>query len=249
MKPDKRVKSEKEFYENFYLRNKINTDIEYALIDKVSFGMNLLGPTEGKIILDLCCGAGITSYHLAKRGGNIISLDISFNALQAARRIAESKGVSSKTEYVVAAAESLPFKDSSLDCIFCNGGLHHTELRLSISEIDIVLKDGGTGVFIETSGLNPLLMFARKYLSGRFGIPRKRTQSEHPLMRRDFKLFANYFKQVEIVKSCHLLSQGSGYLWKSNSLMDRMAQFIDKILLSIPFMRKLGYWLVIKVVR
>lgn len=244
-----RIKSEKTFYEKFYAQDNFDVNKDYPLIEKVSFGIKQLGRSEGRKIMDICCGVGITSSHLAREGWNTYCVDVSLSALKTARQLAKAKGVSARMKYVVAAAEYLPFKDNIFDSVFCNAGLHHTELSLSVKELSRVLKSGSMGVFIETSALNPVLMFARKYLTGRFGIPRKRTQSELPLGRKDIKLIKNYFKKVEIIKTFHFLSQTGGYLFKSGTFIDRLFFKLDKILLSIPPFRKAGYWLVIKVIK
>ncbi len=242
-----RQKREKEFYEEFYSKSTMDYSAEYKLIEKVSYGMNLLGNAEGRTILDLCSGKGVTTYHLAKRNWNIISVDISYNAMKVLREFISSKGLLAKVSHVVSAAEILPFKDNTFDCIFCNGGLHHTEIPLAAKEVSRVLKTGGMGIFIETSAFNPVLMLARSLFPGKFGIPRRRTSDEHPITREDLMVLKNYFAEVKIVRSFHFLSMAGGYLVKSNSMIDRILLFIDKVILKLPLTKKFGYWIIIEV--
>ncbi len=242
-----RINREREFYERFYSELTMDYNAEYELIEKVSYGMGILGNGEGRTILNLCSGSGVTTYHLAKCNWNIISVDISCNAMKVSREFVNSKGLLARVRHVVSAAEFLSFKDNIFDCIFCHGGLHHTEIPLTAKEISRVLKTGGTGIFIETSAFNPVLMLARSLLPGKFGIPRKRTSDEHPITWKDLKVLKNYFREVKILRSFHFLSMAGGYLVKSNSIIDRILLFIDKIILKLPFTKKFGYWIIIMV--
>jgi len=244
-----RIKHEKEHFEKKYSEENFDFNTEYKLVDKVAYGINQLGtPYEG-LVLDLCSGTGITTFHLARFGWRTVAIDISYNAIKISKKLSILKGVSGKVNHLVSAAEFLPFKNNSFDFVFCNGGLHHTEIKFSGEEVARVLKPGGTGIFVETSAFNPLLMFARKYIAGKFGIPKKRTPDEHPITNQDLKILSEHFRQVNILKSFHFLSRAGGYLVKSGGLIDRILNSLDKVILSLPFMKRMGYWIVIKVVK
>ena len=78
-------------------------------------------------------------------------------------------------------AEELNFNDSSFDHIIGSFVLHHTDVQKTGKGIKRALKPGGKGIFIETSGRNQLLMWARSTIVGRMGIPKYGTKTESPL--------------------------------------------------------------------
>lgn len=94
--------------------------------------------------------------------------------------------------------ESLAFRDMSFDIVFGAYILHHTNLQCSISETARVLKNSGVAIFIENFAFNPIFNFGRKYLTGRFYIPKYGTENEHPLTINDVKNIRKYFKKIEI---------------------------------------------------
>jgi hypothetical protein len=85
------------------------------------------------------------------------------------------------------------------DVVVGRFALHHLDLDRYLPLIADVLRAGGKAGFIETVATNPLLQFARRYIVGRFGIPRLGTADEHPLTRRDIRAIEHHFGPVEIV--------------------------------------------------
>lgn len=100
----------------------------------------------GQTVLDLACGEGPVAWLVAPRvrpGGRVIGIDQSEEALQTARRVVESTGVS-EIELRVGRAEALDFANETFDAVFCQFGL---EMCASpgrvLDEIVRVLKPGG----------------------------------------------------------------------------------------------------------
>jgi len=142
-------------------------------------------PTDlrGKQVLELGCGTGQLSGWLAERGATVVGVDVSHAAL--------SKNRHART--VLAAAEQLPFADSSFDLIVGSLILHHLPVEPTARELRRVLADQGRALFSENLGLNPLLRCARKHLTGRWGIPRLGTDDEKPLDQSDLRLLRQHF--------------------------------------------------------
>lgn len=69
--------------------------------------LRLLGPLEGKRVLDLGCGAGNASVAFARAGAKVVAVDPSAEQLEVARRAAEGAGV--KIEPQQAALAELAF--------------------------------------------------------------------------------------------------------------------------------------------
>jgi ubiquinone/menaquinone biosynthesis C-methylase UbiE len=76
-------------------------------------------------ILTICGGSGVDAEFLARRGARVILSDISLGVVLQARERARRFGLD--IELVVADAEALPFRDSSIDIVYVHDGLHHLE--------------------------------------------------------------------------------------------------------------------------
>lgn len=107
-------------------------------------------------ILDLCCGAGQTTQFLTQYSDHVTGLDISPLAIERA------KSNVPQADYVVSAAESMPFADSSFDIVHTSAALHEmtpTQLEQIFREVFRVLKTGGIFTFIDLhQPTNPLFI-------------------------------------------------------------------------------------------
>src|SRR5262249_29611604 len=65
-------------------------------------------------------------------------------------------------------------------------------------EMARVLAPRGHAVFSENCANNPLLMFARNRLCGRFGIPKWSTDDEYPLTREKIAEIGSAFRRVHV---------------------------------------------------
>ena len=100
-------------------------------------------PRSGDV-LDLGCGAGFLSNHLAARGHRVTGVDTTPENLIVAKLHDETKGVA----YQNADACALPFPDASFDVVCAMDLLEHVEepQRL-IAEASRVLRPGGRFIF------------------------------------------------------------------------------------------------------
>jgi demethylmenaquinone methyltransferase/2-methoxy-6-polyprenyl-1,4-benzoquinol methylase len=110
-------------------------------------------------ILDLACGTGdlaITIARLAGQDVKITGLDYSLPMLERARHKAAAARVSHRVEFIEGDATSLPFPDSSIDCIgisfaFRNLTWKNPLCRPHFAEVTRVLRPGGRYVIVESS--------------------------------------------------------------------------------------------------
>ncbi|MCR5431277.1 MAG: class I SAM-dependent methyltransferase [Lachnospiraceae bacterium] len=101
-----------------------------------------------KVFLDLGCGMGRHSIQFAQAGFDVNSFDIEEEAVKATCEWAKREGLSVVGK--VGDMLSLPYSDSSIDCIFCRNVINHTDTQgviRSIAEIHRVLKKGGECYF------------------------------------------------------------------------------------------------------
>jgi SAM-dependent methyltransferase len=144
------------------------------------------GDLRGRRVLELGCGTGDLTLHLLAGGAAVTALDLSARMVEIARRRAERYAPDAEARFVVAPVEATGLASGAFDLVVGKWILHHADFRRAADEIARVLRPGGAAVFIENSGLNPLLSFARRRLAGRFGIPRYGTDDEHPLVAQDY---------------------------------------------------------------
>lgn len=73
---------------------------------------------EGKHVLDVGCGVGVTPVFLAKRlGCTVVGVDLSEGMIRRSRERAVREGVGDLVEFRVADAQDLPFEDQSFDAV------------------------------------------------------------------------------------------------------------------------------------
>lgn len=97
-----------------------------------------------KKLLDLGCGIGRHSILFAKSGFKVDATDFSRDGIEKLNKLAKTKNMDITTK--VADMISLPYKDSSFDCLVAFHAIYHTDnagIKKVISEIGRVLKTGG----------------------------------------------------------------------------------------------------------
>lgn len=105
---------------------------------------------RGKV-LEFGCGTGLFSGKVAPHCAELVSIDLSEDLLNVARR----KNPDPRGRFVCADAEHLPFPDGTFDAVFGSSILHHLDVKRALGEAFRVLKPGGRLVFTEPNMLNP----------------------------------------------------------------------------------------------
>jgi len=114
----------------------------------------VVGRWTGKRVLDLGCGGGFMSEALAREGADVIGVDPSAPAIEAAKVHAREEGLA--IDYKVGTGERIPLEDASVDCVVCVDVLEHVEdLEAVLDEIGRVLRPGGLFLF-DTINRTPL---------------------------------------------------------------------------------------------
>jgi ubiquinone/menaquinone biosynthesis C-methylase UbiE len=163
--------------------------------------LGALGPLNGRDVLDYGCGDGSLSIQLADAGAaRVTGIDVSTASIHFARERAARFRPHASVEFVAGSAESTGLGDESFDLVAGKFVLHHLDLPAAVEELHRLLRTGGHGVFIETSGLNPLVLALRAQIvhRGRFGAVRVGTEDEHPVSRADLRALRARFREVRV---------------------------------------------------
>jgi SAM-dependent methyltransferase len=109
---------------------------------------DLVGPLEGRDVLDIGCGDGVYALAAARAGAHVIGLDRSAAAVDAARAHAESEGLA--VDLQVGDAGALPFPADRFDVVLAVTVLCFAEdPARAIAEMARVLRPGGVLVLGE----------------------------------------------------------------------------------------------------
>lgn len=108
--------------------------------------------TEGEVVLDLGCGAGLDLYFYAKAvgaSGKVLGLDLSLDMVTKARLNMEKVGLQN-VEVICGPAHEIPLEDSSVDIVTSNGIYNLSPDKEKVMlEVIRVLKPGGRTAFSE----------------------------------------------------------------------------------------------------
>lgn len=113
----------------------------------------LAGVKTGMRVLELGSGTGSYTEAFSASGARIVGIDISMDMLTRARDHLGGQGAN----FLVADAETMPFKAGAFDAVVGNAVLHHVDLGKCLGEIMRVLRPGGAFAFTEPNMLNPMV--------------------------------------------------------------------------------------------
>ena len=136
-----------------YLNSAVHAQgAEFALLQA-----ELTGKPAARV-LDLGCGAGHVSFHVAALVGEVVAYDLSQQMLDVVSRAALERDLPN-IRTVCGAAERLPFADGEFDYVLSRYSAHHwSDLGQALREVRRVLKPGGVAAFIDVmSPGSPLL--------------------------------------------------------------------------------------------
>lgn len=111
-----------------------------------SVGM-LPADLSGRRALELGCGAGYVSGWMARRGAEVVGIDVSERQLETARRLAGVHGVA--VRWIHGSAEAVPLPDHSVDFAISEyGAAIWCDPHVWVREARRLLKPGGRLVFL-----------------------------------------------------------------------------------------------------
>ena len=107
--------------------------------------LELCHVSEGKTILDVGCGAGVTPCYIARKHGcRVVGVDINESMIERSRERANRENVTDKVTFRVADAQDLPFDDDLFDAVITESvTAFPEEKQRAVKEYARVTKPGG----------------------------------------------------------------------------------------------------------
>lgn len=216
--------------------------------------LGLEGSLEGMKVVECGCGIGWLTSIMAGKKATVTCFDVSSANVKKTMLRAEQNGVHERIQPQVAVVEELPYKDQSFDLVIGIYILHHlADLERAAKEIFRVLKPGRKAIFYETSAQNPILIFSRRHLVGRWGIPKLGSKDEHPLTSEDIQTISSVFNG-----KCELSYPRFRFFGKISfqmfgnrfKIVKYILQWMDKAVYHcLPFLRRYSFQLMVKLTK
>ena len=212
--------------------------------------LDLVGNVNGKNVLDIGCGNGLLSVYLAKIGGKVTAIDNSQVAVKNTIDLMKINQVDSLLEVYKLNAMELNDLNKSFDLVVGRFILHHIEPFDTFSEIlNNVMTSGGRGIFLENNSRNPILMFFRTFVIGRFGIPKYGDNQEYPFEPREIEIIKQRFNSIFLhYPEFTFFSLMGTYLCRNNRKLGNIFKKMDKCIFNyLPVFHKYTYHQIIEV--
>ena len=217
-----------------------------------------LGDLKGRTLLDVGCGLGEASVYFALLGAEVTATDISPGMCDAAARLAQTNGVEISTH--VSAAEDLGLPaGKKFDVIYTGNTLHHVNLAATMPLLLKHLQPDGMFVSWDPVAYNPVInLYRRRAME-------VRTVDEHPLRLKDIRAVRACFRDSHtrwfwlstLLIFCFMAGlqrrdPNKERYWKKVveeadqwAWLYRPLEWLDKVLLLLPFLRPLCWNVVI----
>lgn len=161
--------------------------------------------------LDVGCGTGRYTVKIAKKGYEIIALDISFKMLKKIKEKLNKSIVLNRTNLILADAEHLPFKERIFKSLICTLAINHFENIEKVAKEFSRVSEKSSIFIISTFNSKTLEKFQKRHQIPKDKIP-FRTENMPPTLIYEVgysaedikKLFIKYgFKILEIKGCCY----------------------------------------------
>lgn len=147
--------------EHYQKSVRISTDdVHYGALSYGEKQLNLIGPVNGKKVLEVGCGGGQNTIALARQGAHAVGVDPS--TIQLAHALSLAKTCNTDAAFVTATAEDLPF-NTSFDVVLSSSALCYIyDIKKAFKQVHKILKK--EGIFVLCM-VHPYFLAVGYYLS------------------------------------------------------------------------------------
>lgn len=204
-----------------------------SLLLEKRFAQKIQDLSPNADVLDYGCYTGELTAHIHQfHPKSITGIDISDSAIAIAKKRHAGLGT-----FHVMDGQATSFPDSSFDLIVGRAILHHLEWQKAIHEMHRILRPGGTAIFIEPLGDNPIAQLIRTVT------PHARTIDEEPITRKQIaylnQTFSRTAHEYYNLLSVPLAMCTSLLPIPPNNALLRAANIIDNVIAKTP----LKFWM------
>ena len=122
----------------------------HAQGDTLDIILDLAEPKGSERTLDIATGTGFTAFKLAPKVEYVIATDLTPAMVAKAAELAEEKSIKN-VAFALAAGESLPFAEASLDLVTCRIAPHHfQDVPAFLREVHRVLRRNGLFCMVDS---------------------------------------------------------------------------------------------------
>ena len=214
--------------------------------------LDLVGDVDGKKILELGCGTGLFTVYFATMGAIVTAIDNSSEAVRTTSLLATHNEVDGRVNAIELDANDLPSLGNRFDLVVGRFILHHIEpFERFAPMLSELLAEDGRGVFLENNARNPVLMFVRRFLIGRFGLPKYGDENEKPFDIGEIGCLHKRFSRVELTYPEMMCFQlAASYVFRSNRFAFSVLKGLDSwIYRHLPVLNRYSYRQLIEVRR
>jgi SAM-dependent methyltransferase len=204
----------------------------------LSSAIEYFGDLENKKILDLGCGDGSTSLFFAERGADVTAIDISSVAIDNLKDFIKGNNIENVSPITASAFDIADL--GKFDFVFGSMILHHLE---PFSEFSRLLASSivpnGKAFFYENNAFSDILVWSRKNLVGKYGIPKHGDDDEFPLLPSEVNELRKYFNVQIDYPQLFFFRLASVYLFKDK--LWGLTTGLDDFFFQFQNFRKLSY--------
>lgn len=225
---------------------KQHLNLSFPPLRAYAYAIYLLKDSEIKdqYVLNIACGTGYESVILARKGGNVVSFDISPLSVRIAQKMAVVNKLSDKIHTEVMSVYDMKFSNQTFQYVYGNACLHHFDLDGAMKEMRRILKPGGVAVFHEPFSGSKLLQKIRDLVPIEKNVV---SPDERQLDFNDISVIKRYFSSV-FVKEFGLLSRFRRLI-KCQCLHSLFYRIDNLLLYNIPQLKKYASHIVIEVTK
>lgn len=196
------------------------------------------GDVHGRTLIDLGCGRGASSLYFASLGANVISVDLSANAVRNLREYCAAQAIRNVKSAQLSALEIGSL--GPVDFVFGSMILHHIEpFSRFVGALRAVLPAGGKAFFWENNARSSLMIWFRQHVVGKLWVPKHGDPDEFPLTPEEVDQLGAFFTLEIEYPELVLFRMISRYLFRGHCMQPFEA--LDRFGYRFAALRKYSY--------